>query len=57
MSNATATPTAPPPVETVRIKVDGRDVDVPKMLPNWQGKLEPTTMLQAVQIAGGEVPH
>jgi NADH-quinone oxidoreductase subunit G len=30
---------------------------VPKLLPNWQGKLEPTTMLQAVQIAGGEVPH
>jgi NADH-quinone oxidoreductase subunit G len=57
MSNAPATPTAPPPVETIRIKVDGRDVDVPKMLPNWQGKLEPTTMLQAVQIAGGEVPH
>ncbi len=57
MSNATATPTAPPPVETIRIKVDGRDVDVPKMLPNWQGRLEPTTMLQAVQIAGGEVPH
>ena len=57
MSNATATPTATPPVETIRIKVDGRDVDVPKMLPNWQGRLEPTTMLQAVQIAGGEVPH
>ncbi len=57
MSNATATPTAPPPVETIRIKVDGRDIDVPKMLPNWQGRLEPTTMLQAVQIAGGEVPH
>ena len=57
MSNAPATPTVPPPVETIRIKVDGRDVDVPKMLPNWQGKLEPTTMLQAVQIAGGEVPH
>ena len=57
MSNAPATPTAPAPVETIRIKVDGRDVDVPKMLPNWQGKLEPTTMLQAVQIAGGEVPH
>jgi len=57
MSNATATPTATAPVETIRIKVDSRDVDVPKMLPNWQGRLEPTTMLQAVQIAGGEVPH
>jgi len=60
MSNAATTapaPAAPPPVEKIRIKVDGRDVEVPKMLPNWQGKLEPTTMLQAIQIAGGEVPH
>ncbi len=57
MSNAPATTAAPPPVEKIRIKVDGRDVEVPKLLPNWQGKLEPTTMLQAVQIAGGEVPH
>ena len=50
-------PAAPPPVEKIKIKVDGREVEVPKLLPNWQGKLEPTTMLQAVQIAGGEVPH
>ncbi len=60
MSNAATTapaPAAPPPVEKIRIKVDGRDVEVPKLLPNWQGKLEPTTMLQAIQIAGGEVPH
>lgn len=60
MSNAATTapaPAAPPPVEKIKIKVDGREVEVPKLLPNWQGKLEPTTMLQAVQIAGGEVPH
>jgi NADH-quinone oxidoreductase subunit G len=60
MSNASTTapaPAAPPPVEKIKIKVDGREVEVPKLLPNWQGKLEPTTMLQAVQIAGGEVPH
>jgi len=50
-------PAAPPPVEKIRIKVDGRDIEVPKMLPDWQGKPVPTTMLQAVQIAGGEVPH
>ena len=48
---------APPPVETVRIKVDGRDIDVPKMMPDWQGKLQPTTMLQACSLAGAEVPH
>lgn len=53
----TATTAAPPPVEKIRIKVDGREVEVPKLMPNWQGKLEPTTMLQAVQYAGGEVPH
>jgi NADH-quinone oxidoreductase subunit G len=52
-----AAPATPPPVEKIKIKVDGREVEVAKLLPNWQGKLEPTTMLQAVQIAGGEVPH
>ncbi len=62
MSNAATTESkpsapAPPPVDKIKIKVDGREVEVPKMLPNWQGKLEATTMLQAVQIAGGEVPH
>lgn len=53
----TAPAPAPPPVEKIRIKVDGRDVEVPKLMPNWQGKLEPTTMLQAIQYVGGEVPH
>ncbi len=62
MSNAATTETKPaapvaPPPDTIRIKVDGRDIDVPKMMPDWQGKMVPTTMLQACQIAGGEVPH
>ena len=60
MSNAATTapaPTAPPPVEKIRIKVDGRDIDVPKLMPDWQGKLVPTTMLQACQMAAQEVPH
>ncbi len=60
MSNAATTapaPAAPPPVEKIRIKVDGRDIDVPKLMPDWQGKLVPTTMLQACQIAAQEVPH
>ena len=60
MSNATTTapaPTAPPPVEKVKIKVDGKDFEVPKMMPDWQGKLQPTTMLQACHLAGQEVPH
>src|SRR5712671_3945731 len=48
---------APPPVERIKIKVDGREVEVPKLMPDWQGKLQPTTMLQACALAGVEVPH
>ncbi|MDB6025114.1 MAG: nuoG [Verrucomicrobiales bacterium] len=48
---------APPPIEKIKIKVDGRDIEVPKAMPDWQGKLQPTTMLQACQIAGIDVPH
>jgi len=50
-------PAAPPPVEKIKVKVDGREVEVPKLMPDWQGKLVPTTMLQACQLAGVEVPH
>ena len=59
MPNGTATEQkpAPPPVETIKIKVDGREIDVPKLMPDWQGKLQPTTMLQACDLAGVEVPH
>jgi NADH-quinone oxidoreductase subunit G len=46
-----------PAVETIKIKVDGREIDVPKLMPDWQGKLQPTTMLQACALAGIEVPH
>src|SRR6266536_1937822 len=48
---------AAPRVEKVRIKVDGREVEVPKLMPDWQGRLQPTTMLQACALAGVEVPH
>src|ERR1051326_9007110 len=47
----------PPPVEKIKIKVDGRAIEVPKLMPDWQGKLQPTTMLQACALAGVEVPH
>jgi NADH-quinone oxidoreductase subunit G len=53
----TETKSAPPPAETMRIKVDGRELDVPKLMPDWQGHLQPTTMLQACALAGVEVPH
>lgn len=48
---------APPPVEKVKIKVDGREIDVPKTMPDWQGKPQATTMLQACALAGVDVPH
>lgn len=44
-------------VETIRVKVDGKSIDVPKMSPDWQGNMRPTTMLEACQLAGVEVPH
>jgi len=53
----TETKPAPPPVEKIKVKVDGREIEVPKMTPDWQGKLQPTTMLQACQAAGFDVPH
>ena len=47
----------PPPVEKINIVVDGRKVEVPKLMPDWQGKLQPTTMLQACALASVEIPH
>src|SRR5882672_9008499 len=47
----------PPTIEKIKVKVDGREVAVPKLTPDWQGKLAPTTMLQACDIAKKDVPH
>jgi NADH-quinone oxidoreductase subunit G len=52
-----AASTEPRPVEKFKIKIDGRDIEVPKLMPDWQGKLVSTTMLQACQLAGIDVPH
>jgi len=59
MSNGVSTEQkpAPPPIEKIKVKVDGKEIEVPKMMPDWQGKLQPTTMLQACAQAGVEVPH
>jgi NADH-quinone oxidoreductase subunit G len=46
-----------PPTDKVKITVDGREIEVPKMMPDWQGKMQPTTMLQACQVAGIDIPH
>ena len=57
MPNETAAEQKLAPVETMKIKVDGREIDVPKLMPDWQGKLQQTTMLQACALAGVDVPH
>lgn len=50
-------PSRPPAAETMTVKVDGRTVMVPRLTPDWSGKLVPTTMLQACEQAGVTVPH
>jgi NADH-quinone oxidoreductase subunit G len=57
MSDSTEPKPAVPPVETIKIKVDGREIEAPKTMPDWQGKPQPTTMLQACNLAGVEIPH
>ena len=47
----------PPAIETITVKVDGQAIDVPKLTPDWQGNLVPTTVLQACEYAGIEIPH
>ncbi|MSU31792.1 MAG: 2Fe-2S iron-sulfur cluster binding domain-containing protein [Pedosphaera sp.] len=48
---------APPPVETLTVKVNGKTLQVPKTHPDWQGKPQPTTMLQAARCGGVDIPH
>ncbi len=60
MSTATTTETkpAPPAVETIKVKVDGREIDVPKTMPDpISGKPTPTTMIQACSLVKVDVPH
>jgi NADH-quinone oxidoreductase subunit G len=57
MSNVTESKPATPPVETIKVKIDGREIEAPKTMPDWQGKPQPTTMLQACALAGVDVPH
>ncbi len=37
--------------------MDGREIEVPKLSPDYTGKLVPTTMLQACDAAKTDVPH
>jgi NADH-quinone oxidoreductase subunit G len=49
---------APPPVEKIKVKVDGREVEVPKTTPDpITGKPIPTTMIQACAALQVDVPH
>jgi NADH-quinone oxidoreductase subunit G len=48
----------PPPVEKIKVKVDGREVEVPKTSPDpVTGKPVPTTMIQACAAVRIDVPH
>ena len=59
MSTAATTETkSAPPVEKIKVKVDGREIEVPKTMPDpISGKPIPTTMIQACELAKTEVPH
>jgi NADH-quinone oxidoreductase subunit G len=50
--------TAPPPVDTISIKIDGQVISVPRTSPDpLTGKPIPTTMIQACSMVKVEVPH
>jgi NADH-quinone oxidoreductase subunit G len=47
-----------PVIEKIKMKVDGREIEVPKMMPDpISGKPVATTMIQACEIAKQDVPH
>jgi NADH-quinone oxidoreductase subunit G len=62
MSAATTTATEakpiPAPVDKIKVRVDGHEVEVPKTTPDpLTGKPLPTTMIQACNVARVDVPH
>jgi len=60
MADTVATETKPsaPPVDKLKVKVDGKEVEVPKTMPDpLSGKPLPTTMIQACAVAKVDVPH
>jgi len=51
-------PATPPPIDRVKVKVDGKEVEVPRTTPDpVSGKPLPTTMIQACVAAQVDVPH
>ena len=60
MSTAVITDPKPPapPLDRIKVKVDGKEVEVPKTMPDpISGKPVPTTMIQACAMAKVDVPH
>jgi len=59
MSTAATTEKKPaaPAIEKIKVKVDGRELEVPRLTADWSGKLTPTTMIQACELAKVDVPH
>src|SRR5437762_11352697 len=59
MSNPAPIETRPaPPAEKLKVKVDGKEVEVPKTMPDpLSGKPIATTMIQACALAKVDVPH
>jgi NADH-quinone oxidoreductase subunit G len=48
---------AAPAIVKIKVKVDGREIEVPRLTADWSGKLTPTTMIQACELAKTDVPH
>jgi NADH-quinone oxidoreductase subunit G len=59
MSAPATTENMPAPViEKIKVKVDGRELEVPKTMPDpISGKQIPTTMIQAAALVNVDVPH
>ncbi len=60
MSTTDQTRSSPvtPPVEKIKVKVDGKEVEVPRTTPDpLSGRPIPTTMIQACAQAQVDVPH
>ena len=53
-----AAPATPLPTEKIKVKVDGREIEVPKTMADpMTGRQVPTTMIQATTLAKVDVPH
>ena len=60
MSSLATTETKPaaPAIEKIKVKVDGREIEVPKTTADpVSGRQIPTTMIQACELAKTDVPH